>query len=133
MPRVMVIDDDATMVSLLSMLLQMEGFEVCQSPAHDSILEGIRAQRPDVVLMDVFLPGADGIKVLGQLRASADLASAVVVMTSGMDLESRCLAAGANAFLLKPYTPEQLISKLKTSLSGGGWAAAASGLERITT
>ncbi len=125
MPRVMVIDDDATMVSLLGMLLEMEGFEVCSRPTGENILDSIRAQKPDVVLMDVFLPGADGMDLLSQMRASPDLASAVVVMTSGMDLEDRCLAAGANAFLLKPYPPEQLISKLKTSLSGRGPTAAA--------
>ncbi len=121
----MVIDDDATMVSLLGMLLEMEGFDVIRRPTEGSVLESIRAQKPDVVLMDVFLPGADGMDLLRQMRASPDLASAVVVMTSGMDLEDRCLAAGANAFLLKPYPPEQLISKLKTSLAGRGSTAAA--------
>lgn len=125
MPRVMVIDDDATMVSLLGMLLEMEGFDVVSRPKDGSVLEGIRMQKPDVVLMDVFLPGADGMDLLRQMRASPDLASAVVVMTSGMDLEDRCLAAGANAFLLKPYAPEQLISKLKTSLVGRGSSATA--------
>ncbi|MEW6567073.1 MAG: response regulator [Chloroflexota bacterium] len=133
MPRVMVIDDDSTMVSLLTMLLELEGFDVSKAPRHDSILEGIRAERPDVVLMDVFLAGADGMEVLSQLRASPDLASAVVVMTSGMDLEDRCLAAGANAFLLKPYTPEQLISKLKNSLAGDGPSAPSARLERKTS
>lgn len=125
MARVMVIDDDATMVSLLGMLLEMEGFDVVRRPSEQGVLESVRALKPDVVLMDVFLPGADGMDLLRQMRASADLASAVVVMTSGMDLEDRCLAAGADAFLLKPYAPEQLISKLKTSLAGRGSTAAA--------
>ncbi len=116
MAKVMIVDDDRTMVSLLKMLFEMEGFVVAGMPPADRILEGIRSERPDVILMDVFLPGADGLQVLTELRASTDLQAARVVMTSGMDLSDQCLAAGANAFLLKPYTPEQLISIVRENL-----------------
>jgi len=120
MAKVMIVDDDRTMVSLLKMLFEMEGLVVAGTPASDRILEGIRAENPDVILMDVFLPGADGMQVLSELRASPDLHGARVVMTSGMDLGDQCLAAGANAFLLKPYTPEQLISVVRQNLPDDG-------------
>lgn len=120
MSRVMIIDDDRTMLSLLKILLEMEGFEVVGAPRHDAILSSVRTEKPDVVLMDVFLPGVDGMEVLSQMRASPDLAERRVLMTSGMDLGDQCLAAGANGFLLKPYTPEQLISMIKENLGPDG-------------
>jgi CheY-like chemotaxis protein len=116
MAKVMIVDDDRTMVSLLKILLEMEGLAVASAPPAESILEQIRAEKPDVILMDVFLPGVDGMEVLTDLRATPDLAGARVVMTSGMDLGDQCLAAGANAFLLKPYTPEQLIAMIRENL-----------------
>jgi two-component system response regulator MtrA len=116
MAKVMIVDDDRTMVSLLKILLEMEGMVVASSPPAESILDQIRLEKPDIILMDVFLPGVDGLEVLTELRASPGLSATRVVMTSGMDLGDQCLAAGANAFLLKPYTPEQLIAMVRQNL-----------------
>jgi two-component system response regulator MtrA len=132
MSRVMIIDDDRTMLSLLKILLEMEGFEVVGAPRHDAILSSVRTEKPDLVLMDVFLPGVDGMEVLSQMRASPDLAEARVLMTSGMDLGDQCLAAGANGFLLKPYTPEQLISMINENLGPDGPSRPPAGIERLT-
>jgi CheY-like chemotaxis protein len=128
MAKVMIVDDDRTTVSLLETLLQMDGFEVVTEARRDLILPGIRSAAPDVVLMDVFLAQSDdGMGVLADLRSAPDLADVRVVMTSGMDLEEQCLAAGANAFLLKPYTPDQLSKVIQENLGadGGGTAGAA--------
>jgi CheY-like chemotaxis protein len=118
MAKVMIVDDDRTMVSLLKILLEMEGMAVANAPPTESILDQIRVEKPDIILMDVFLPGVDGLEVLAELRAAPGLSGTRVVMTSGMDLGDQCLAAGANAFLLKPYTPEQLIAMVRENLPG---------------
>lgn len=125
MTKVMIVDDDNNMVSLLSILLEMEGYQVLHASQQEAILEGLRDERPDVLLMDVFLPGADGVHVLGRIRSTPELASARVVMTSGMDVSDRCRALGADAFLLKPYTPEQLLETLRTALAADGRPAVA--------
>lgn len=131
MSKIMVVDDDRVMVSLLTMLLQMDGFEVIAPDTGTSIAEQALAGRPDLVLMDVLMARADGIEILDQLRSSPDLASLQVVMTSGMDLEEKCREHGADAFLLKPYTPEQLIETIRAKLeSGGGESAAPASLGR---
>jgi CheY-like chemotaxis protein len=127
MMKVMIVDDDNNMVSLLSILLEMEGYQVVHASQQEAILEGMRVERPDVLLMDIFLPGADGVDVLGRIRSSPELASARVVMTSGMDLSDRCREVGADAFLLKPYTPEQLLETLRGALAPGGLAAVPGG------
>lgn len=122
----MVVDDDRVMVSLLTMLLQMEGFEVMAPDPGKSIAEQALADRPDLVLMDVIMARADGIDLLDELRSNPDLMSLHVIMTSGMDVEEKCRQHGADAFLLKPYTPDQLIQTIRAKLgSGGGLVAPA--------
>jgi CheY-like chemotaxis protein len=120
MPKVMIVDDDRITVSLLETLLRMDGFEVVTEARRDLILPGIRSAAPDLVLMDVFLAQSDGMGVLADLRSAPDLKGLRVVMTSGMDLEEQCLAAGANAFLLKPYTPDQLSKVIQENLGADG-------------
>jgi CheY-like chemotaxis protein len=120
MAKVMIVDDDRTTVSLLETLLEMDGFEVVTEARKDRILPGIRSSAPDLVLMDVFLAQSDGMGVLADLRSAPDLAGLRVVMTSGMDLEEQCLAAGANAFLLKPYSPDQLTKVIQENLGADG-------------
>lgn len=122
----MVVDDDRVMVSLLTMLLQMEGFEVVSPDPAESIAAQVVAARPDLVLMDVLMAQADGIDILDQLRSNPDMMSLQVIMTSGMDVEDKCRQHGADAFLLKPYTPDQLIQTIRTKLeSAGGLTAPA--------
>lgn len=119
MPKLMIVDDDETMVRLLTTLLQMDGFEVLRGRGGEGLTEQVRQVRPDLVLMDVFLSEADGLDLLRQLKAHPDLAEVPVIMSSGMDLTEKCLEAGANAFLLKPYTPEQLLQTIQENLSQG--------------
>lgn len=104
------------MVDLLKTLLELDGFSVVQAAAGQTVLPTARAERPDVVLMDVHLADADGMDLLRQIRSSQDLAGLKVVMSSGLDMEAECTASGCDAFLLKPYPPEQLSKALKRVL-----------------
>ena len=108
MARIFVVDDDRTMVGLLLTLLQLEGHEVEAEDPQEDLLERLRAARPDVILMDVHLRQADGIAILRQLRNDRLLLGVPVIMTSGLDMERECLAAGADSFLMKPYDPSEL-------------------------
>lgn len=120
MPKVMIVDDDRTMVSLLRILLEMDGFDVVHVANHDEILERMDVEKPDLVLMDVFLANQDGMDLLAQIRQKQNLMDIRVVMTSGMDLADQAINAGADAFLLKPYTPEQLIETINQNLRNVG-------------
>jgi CheY-like chemotaxis protein len=115
-PKVMVVDDDRTMVSLLRTLLELDGYQVVQPKNAASVLESIAAERPDLVLMDVFLKGHDGIDLVRGLRKLPELAQIPVVMTSGMDVSEQSLAAGANSFMLKPYDPDVLLRTIRSQL-----------------
>ncbi len=120
MARVMIVDDDGNMVSLLKTLLEMDGYQVSHVAHKDAILPAIERERPEVVLMDIFLADVDGVDLLRRLRSSPELKHVRVIMTSGMDLEDRCKEAGADGFLLKPYTPDQLVSLIQENLGEGG-------------
>jgi DNA-binding response OmpR family regulator len=109
----MLADDDYTMVSLLKTLLGMEGFQVATLlDKTGDILDNIRAEKPDILLIDVFLGDRNGLDLVKEIRAADDLKDTRIVMASGIDKTEECLAAGANAFLLKPYMPNDLFRVL---------------------
>lgn len=120
MPKVMIVDDDRTMVSLLKILLEMDGYEVVNVTHGSDFLPNVRDEKPDIVLLDVFLTNMDGKELVAEVRKSEDFSDLKVIMTSGMDLAEQCSKAGADAFLLKPYTPEQLMQVLQENLENIG-------------
>lgn len=113
MPKILIIDDDETMVSLLRTLLELDGYEVIDSREWDGILDVMRQEKPALVLMDCILPRSSGLDILGKIRSQPELDQTAVIMTSGLDMEYRCQALGANGFLLKPYPPEQLLNLIR--------------------
>ena len=118
--RILVVDDDQIMVSLLHTLLQLDGFEVLSGQPDVPFLESVRASRPDLILMDVFLRGTDGLDLLSQLKSDPEMAGTPVVMCSGMDVSEQCNDRGAQAFLLKPYSPDHLLTTIQACLAMPG-------------
>jgi CheY-like chemotaxis protein len=114
MLKVLLADDDFTMVALLKTLLGMEGYQVATLlDKTGNILDNIRHEKPDVLLMDIFLGDNNGLNVIRQIRESADMKALKIIMVSGIDKAEECLEAGANAFLLKPYMPDDLFELLQ--------------------
>ena len=120
MPKVLIVDNDRTTVSLLKILFELDGYSVHIAGTPEMVLEDVRQEAPDVVLMDVFLSGGDGLELLRGMRREPDLARVPVLMTSGMDLTDECITAGAQGFLVKPYAPEQLTEALQAILNSKG-------------
>jgi CheY-like chemotaxis protein len=116
MHKVMLAEDDLTMLSLLRTLLKLEGFETAALGDNEDVLEALHREMPDVLLLDVNLPQGNGVEFLHRIRQDKMLENTVIIMSSGMALEAECLAAGANVFLLKPYMPDTLISAIKDQL-----------------
>ena len=101
------------MVSLLKTLLQMEGFEVVALDVESDIPAAVKREKPDAIFMDVHLGDRSGIQVLESIRKSKDSDGIRIVMTSGLNMKDECMQLGANAFLQKPFMPDDLISALK--------------------
>jgi CheY-like chemotaxis protein len=113
MRKVLLAEDDMTMVSLIKTLLKMEGYQVVAMDAEADVPAAVRREKPDVLLLDVYLGEQSGLDILDTLRNTHDTKDVHVVMTSGMNLKEDCIHHGANEFLLKPYTPDELIEILK--------------------
>lgn len=131
MPKILIIDDDKTMVYLLKTLLEMDGYEVAEAKNWDAILETIGIEKPDVVLMDYFLPNIEGLDIISQIRATPELAETRIVMSSGMDVSDQCLAVGADAFLAKPYDPEELVEILQEGIGEDAIGGKASSPKKV--
>jgi DNA-binding response OmpR family regulator len=113
MAKILLAEDDATMVSLLKTLLKMEGFEVVALDANSDVAAAVQREKPHALFMDVHLGEQSGMKILEKIRKNHENANVRVIMTSGMNVKDECLKGGANAFLLKPFMPDDLLSVLK--------------------
>jgi len=115
--RVLVVDDDPDMVAFLARLLQREGMEVETAANGDAALAQVASAMPDLVLLDVMMPGASGFDVCRRLKSDEATALVpVVLVTSLEDSDSRVrgIEAGADDFLSKPIKREELMARVKT-------------------
>ena len=119
MKTLVVVDDDEVFSGLIKTVFEFEGYEVVLVPCPDDMVPKMREVKPVLLLMDVHSQGGDTLGVLRQLRADESLKAIPVVMTSGMDRSDECLAAGANAFILKPFRPDELIRMVADLVTQG--------------
>ncbi len=121
---VLVVDDNASNRRLLKDRIESRGLAVTEAADGRQALESIRERPPDVVLLDLLMPGLRGDEVLEQLRAQGDLRDlAVIVVTAVDQLESavRCLELGALDYLVKPVKPALLAARLDACLERAQW------------
>ena len=114
--RVLVVDDDTALAEMLGIVLRGEGFDTsfCSDGAH--ALEVFRATRPDLVLLDVMLPGRDGIEVCRQIRAESGVP--IVMLTAKTDTVDVVLGleSGADDYVVKPFKPKELVARVRARL-----------------
>ena len=112
----MVVDDDQDLAEMLGIVLNGAGFEVDLVNRGDEALELFRAQRPDLVLLDVMLPGLDGVEVARQIRTESMVP--IVMLTAKSDTQDVVLGleAGADDYMVKPFEPAELVARIKVRL-----------------
>ena len=114
-PTVLVVDDERALRTVLRTRLKLAGYRVVEADSGEDALEVLEREQPDVVLLDLRLPGIDGWGVLEQLRARSRLpALRVVVVTAhgGPEVAGRAQALGCRAVLQKPFSLRELVSTL---------------------
>jgi DNA-binding response OmpR family regulator len=113
--KVLVVDDERHIARFLEFVLRRSDYEVAIAYSGEQALATIDALAPDVVLLDLVLPGISGLEVLKRLRADANHAGLVVVILSGRsfgDAPAEVVEAGANAHCAKPIAPSTLLKVL---------------------
>jgi DNA-binding response OmpR family regulator len=117
--RVLVADDESRIRDLVRSYLEAEGFEVDTAADGVEALDLARDRHPDLVLLDVMMPGIDGIEVLRRLRTESDVY--VIMLTARADEVDTLigLSVGADDYVTKPFSPRELVARVKTVLRRG--------------
>lgn len=116
----MVVDDNLTNLKLIEYLLQSRGYEVVTAFDADSALSAVRAQRPSLVLMDLQLPGIDGLELTRRLKADPETKHISIIAVTAYAMkgdEQRALAAGCDAYIAKPIDTRALPLLVEKHLS----------------
>ncbi len=118
MPKVILIEDDPTMVSLLTTLLDMEGFTVKAAVDQqvESLLNTMIEEHPQIALVDVNLGIRSGLDLVREIRLNPQIKDMRILMSSGLNLKQECIQAGADAFILKPFMPDELINMIRRTI-----------------
>ena len=131
-PRIVVADDEAHIRDVVRGYLEAEGFEVLLAVDGNEALRVARECRPDLVVLDVTMPGLDGVEVLRQLRTESDVY--VIMLTARAEEVDKLvgLAVGADDYVTKPFSPRELVARVKTVLRRGRSTNAPTDSERLT-
>src|SRR3989441_11346102 len=114
--RILVVDDDPMVATTVQGVLRPEGYEVEVALGGAQALEQARAQRPDLVVLDLMMPGIDGLEVCRQLRASGDLPILMLTARSGTADRVKGLDTGADDYLVKPFAYAELLARVRALL-----------------
>lgn len=119
-PRVLVVDDDPALAEMLGIVLRGEGFEPAFVSDGDAALGAFRREKPDVVLLDLMLPGTDGLEVCRQIRAESGVP--IVMLTAKGDTIDIVLGleSGADDYVVKPFKPKELVARVRARLRTHG-------------
>jgi DNA-binding response OmpR family regulator len=111
--KVLLVDDDEKLRKLVAEYLEGYGFQVTALPDSRSVLSTIRNESPDIVILDIMLPGKDGLEVLKEIRS--EFSVAVIMLTAKGDDADRIvgLELGADDYLPKPFNPRELLARIK--------------------
>jgi len=112
--RVLLVDDEDRIVNFLALKLKVSGYQVVCANDGEKGLELARSANPDIMLLDIIMPGIDGLEVLRRLRKFSDVP--VIVLSAKERISEEVFALGANGFMSKPFSPDDLISKVKALL-----------------
>ena len=117
--RILVVDDDTALAEMIGIVLNTEGFDTVFCADGAEAVEAFRNERPDLVLLDLMLPGMDGIEVCRQIRAQSGVP--ILMLTARSDTADVVtgLEAGADDYMVKPFNPKELVARIRTRLRTG--------------
>ncbi|WP_420368124.1 MtrAB system response regulator MtrA [Curtobacterium sp. L1-20] len=115
-PRILVVDDDQALAEMIGIVLRSEGYEPEFSADGNDAVDAFHSTKPDLVLLDVMLPGIDGIEVCKRIRAESG--TPIIMLTARGDTADVVagLENGADDYVVKPFNPKELVARIRTRL-----------------
>ena len=131
--RVLVVDDEANIRELLSVSLKFQGYEVVTAAGGPEALDRCRGFKPDVVILDVMMPGMDGFGLLRRLRADG-IAAPALFLSARDSVEDKVngLTVGGDDYVTKPFSLEEVVARLQVLLRRGGFHEGTTERSRLT-
>jgi len=116
MTKILIVDDEPSIVNVVSAYLKPEGYEVYTASDGTAGLKAARAFKPDLIILDVMLPGMDGIELLSRLRRESDVY--VILLTARTEETDKIvgLSVGADDYVTKPFSPREMVARVKSAL-----------------
>ncbi|HEY79034.1 MAG TPA: response regulator [Dehalococcoidia bacterium] len=111
---VLVVDDNPRVLRFIEIDLKLRRFEVVTTTSGEEALELVKSKKPDIMLLDIIMPGMDGFEVLRQLRAFSQLP--VIAFSASHGNHDDALRLGANAFITKPFHPDAMVRRIEALL-----------------
>ncbi len=114
--RILVVDDDTALAEMIGIVLRTEGFEPFFCEDGSGALAAFRSSRPDLVLLDLMLPGINGIEVCASIREESGVP--IIMLTAKSDTTDvvKGLESGADDYVVKPFNPKELVARIRTRL-----------------
>lgn len=114
--KILVVDDEATIRELISFHLNKNNFQTITAKDGQSVFELVRTQRPDLIILDILLPGLDGIEICRELRRDNNVP--IIFLTSMNDPSDVVLGLGVGGddYIIKPFNPKEMIARVKANL-----------------
>jgi two-component system, OmpR family, response regulator MtrA len=117
--KVLVVDDDTALAEMIGIVLRSEGFEPSFCADGSEAVAAFHSARPDLVLLDLMLPGMDGIEVCSRIREESGVP--IIMLTAKSDTTDvvKGLESGADDYIVKPFNPKELVARIRTRLRPG--------------
>ena len=114
--RILVVDDDTALAEMIGIVLRTEGFDTAFCADGAAAVEAWRTEKPDLILLDLMLPGVDGIEICTRIRAESGVP--IIMLTARTDTADvvRGLESGADDYIVKPFNPKELVARIRTRL-----------------
>ena len=114
--RILVVDDDPALAEMIGIVLDTEGFDAAFCADGAKAVGAFHSERPDLILLDLMLPGMDGIEICTRIRAESGVP--IIMLTARTDTADvvRGLESGADDYIVKPFNPKELVARIRTRL-----------------
>jgi len=113
-PRILVVDDHPKVLRFIEIDLKLRGFEVISTDSGERALELVKSAKPDIMLLDIVMPGIDGFEVLKKLRTFTQVP--VIAFSASPENQDKAVQMGANDFMPKPFDPDTMARRIRALL-----------------